>query len=198
MKLKIRESGLAMLLLLAISCTKEPVQAPSFATKFTDESALGTGGFTIGQSYGGGIIFYIDVTGQHGLIAATVDQGDDIVWYNGTYVRTFAIGRTIGTGASNTTLIIDAQGNTGSYAAKLCRDYLGGGYSDWFLPSLNELNEMYLRKNIIGNFSSYRYWSSTDGNGRQVILAGSQAFDDGRQLANDKSKNFRVRAIRAF
>ena len=88
----------------------------------------------IGQSYQGGIIAYIDSTGQHGLIAATADQSEGIQWYNGTNIVTGATGTAIGTGLTNTNAIIAAQGS-GSYAASIARDYNGGGYTDWFLPS---------------------------------------------------------------
>ena len=76
----------------------------------------------IGLSYQGGIIAYIDSTGQHGLIAATADQSEGIQWYNGTNIVTGATGTAIGTGLTNTNAIIAAQGS-GSYAASIARDY---------------------------------------------------------------------------
>ena len=88
--------------------------------------------FTVGQTFGGGKIFYIDGTGQHGLIVAPSDQSLTPQPFSlgtfGTHVTTGATSSS--NGSSNTTLIISIQGNTGSYAAKLCRDYRGGGFSD--------------------------------------------------------------------
>jgi hypothetical protein len=155
-----------------------------------------TGGATlaIGDSYQGGIIFWLDATGQHGLIAATTDQSTGIQWYNGTYTTTNAVRDGIGAGMYNTERIIANQ-STGSYAAQLCANYQGGGYGDWYLPSKYELDLLYLQKTAVGGFASAYYWSSTEnGNG----FAWEQNFDDGVQ--NDYDKNFTsyVRAIRAF
>lgn len=99
---------------------------------------------TIGRkNYQGGIVFYIDSTGEHGLVAAPTNQSNGIKWYNGAYFTTGATGKAVGTGLANTNQIILAQGAGGSYAAKLCADLVIGAYSDWFLPSKDELNLMY-------------------------------------------------------
>ena len=76
----------------------------------------------IGDSYGGGIVFWVDATGQHGLIAATADQSTGIQWYNGSYSTTNAVRDGIGAGMYNTERIIANQG-AGSYAAQLCANY---------------------------------------------------------------------------
>lgn len=76
---KIKAGIAVLLLLLAISCTKTSNNTSSNASVFTEsDSTNATQSFSLGQSYHGGIIFYIDGTGQHGLIAATADQGTDI------------------------------------------------------------------------------------------------------------------------
>jgi hypothetical protein len=155
----------------------------------------------IGDTYQGGIIFYLDGNGG-GLIAALADQSSSIQWYNGSYVTTGATGTAVGTGSANTDAIITVQGATEtSYAAGLARAYTGGGYTDWFLPSIDELNLMY--SNIgqgsslgnIGNFSSHFYWSSTEIN---VNSALRQGFSIGAQGNGVKFYEDHVRAIRAF
>jgi hypothetical protein len=153
--------------------------------------------FTIGQAYGGGIIFYVDGTGQHGLIAAMSDQSTGIAWNYNLPVATNATGLAIGTGAANTTTIISVQG-TSSHAASLCRLYYnGGGFSDWYLPSLYELNQLFLQKNIVGNFSTYYYWSSSE-----VNTSDAWGIDFGvsgpNQTSLYKNNSFMVRAIRSF
>ena len=163
---------------------------------------------TIGQSYGGGIVFYVTDGGSHGLIAATVDQGA-IRWYNGVYKTTGATSTAIETGLANTNAIIAAQGPAEtSYAAGLARAYRGGGYSDWYLPSKNELNLMYtnigqgnslnvapLPNTNIGGFANGNYWSSSE---YDVVNAWLRNFSDGKQINATKYHQLYVRAIRTF
>lgn len=145
----------------------------------------------IGKKYQGGIIFYLDSTGQHGLIAAPTDQSTGIQWYNGSYKMT-GTGTAASTGKANTVAIINKQG-IGSYAAKLCDDLVLNGYEDWYLPSKDELNLMY--KNIGGFSGPAPYWSSSEhGSDR----AWSMSFSNGYQGFNDKSLLLYVRAVRGF
>jgi len=170
-----------------------------------------TGGTTppaVGDSYQGGVIFYILQSGDpgyvngetHGLIAATSDQGLEIPWWNGSYVVTGATATALGTGSENTTLIISAQGNTGTYAAKACADYSvtvdGVTYDDWYLPSNNELNELHSARDVIPAFKPYNYlyWSSTeyDSNNAWVWYTNTIIW------GIDKKWSYAVRAIRSF
>jgi hypothetical protein len=158
--------------------------------------------YIIGQSYGGGIIFYIDGTGQHGLISATTDQSASIEWITGGSTQTTANGNTltaIGTGQANTNFMIAQTGYTGG-AAQVCDDYTvtvdGVTYSDWFLPSQNELIQMYVQKTVIGNMASSGYWCSSEYN---ATLAWRKDFGSGDNYAAGKGDNSAwVRAIRAF
>ena len=161
---------------------------------------------TIGQTYQGGKVAYVlqsgdpgyDANTPHGLIAATSDQSTGIRWYNGSYTPTLANGTAIGTGLSNTNTIITSQGATAtSYAAGLARAYKGGGYTDWYLPSNDELAKLYAMKvRGFGGFSNNYYWSSTEYN--SFAYAGIQDFFDGNQGFNYKDIPRSVRAIRAF
>jgi hypothetical protein len=168
-----------------------------------DKSKLdGIPTLSIGQSYQGGIIFWLDDTGQHGLIAATADQSTSIQWYNGTNRYTCTTGDGLYAGAMNTAMIIATQmadNQTGNFAAKVCADYSvtvsGVTYGDWYLPSKYELNLLYAQKTAVGGFASASYWSSTeDGND----YAWGQYFDGGYQYGSGKNFKYYVRAIRAF
>jgi hypothetical protein len=158
--------------------------------------------FTIGQVYGGGVIFYIDGTGQHGLIAAASDQSTGITWdlSSGNPLVTNASGLAIGTGAANTTTILNVVGN-GSYAASLCRLYYnGGGFTDWYLPSLYELNQLYFQRDVVGGFNSgfvTTYWSSSESNSSSAWGIDFSAPGP-NQSSIGKYNSIAVRAIRAF
>ena len=157
-------------------------------------NAAGVTTLTIGQAYQGGIIFWVDATGQHGLIAATSDQSTGIEWNNGTYTTTNAVRDGIGAGMYNTERIIANQA-AGSYAAQLCANYQGGGYGDWYLPSKYELNLLYLARTAVGGFASAYYWSSSE---YSFIYAWLQSFVSGGQYYDFKDSASKVRAVRAF
>jgi uncharacterized protein (TIGR02145 family) len=150
-------------------------------------------GFCIGQSYGGGIIFYIDGTGQHGLISATTDQSTNATWgCEGTYIN--GTSTAIGTGQANTTRIINGCSSAG-IAARICNDLVLNGFSDWFLPSRDELSQMFLNKNVIGGFTDEEYWSSSQ---VSYLQSFSINFNVGNYSAPHKLDPLYVRAIRAF
>lgn len=174
--------GIVLVFFIAGSCKKGDSTAASVTVK-------------LGDNYQGGIVFYVDATGKHGLIAAMADQATTDPWWNGTFLTTGATSLT--NGKSNTTAIINAQGNTGAYASKLCRDYRGGGYSDWYLPAKDQLDSLYVHKSLVGGFTDEYYWSSTE---FDLAEAWVQYFKDGTQNLDNTSDgaNVHTRAIREF
>jgi len=134
---------------------------PKDGSSLTDTCVIAVvSALEIGHAYQGGIIAYIDETGMHGFIAAPTNLDKylrGIAWGN-SGIETGATGIEIGTGKSNTKKIVQALGAEDS-AAKRCDDLVFNGYSDWFLPSRDELRALF-RNDILGYGKPY--WTSTD------------------------------------
>ena len=161
-----------------------------------------TCGLSIGDTHQGGIIFYLDGSGCHGLVAATTNQSTSASWYNGNSIDTRAYGSGLFEGKYNTAMINNTQGGASS-AAAICGNLSLGGYNDWYLPSIEELNKMYqnigqgntLGLGNVGNFANNVYWSSTE---TVNNYAWRQYFPSGDQLYDNKASTNNVRAVRAF
>jgi len=159
---------------------------------------------TIGASFDGGIVAYILQAGvpgydplvQHGLIAATSDQSTGIAWDGVGYGFLGATGYLLGTGRNNTEIAYQIMG--GGTAASVCRTYAGGGFADWYLPSKDELNKLYINRVAIGGFASGFYWSSSEVYYYGSDYAWFQHFLGGSQNYTYETDAFRVRAVRAF
>jgi hypothetical protein len=157
----------------------------------------------IGDSDGGGIVAYIFQPGDpryvagetHGLIATPSNQGVGNTFWgcSGTNIPG-AEGIVLGTGNQNT-LDIVSECETPGKVARLCDDLVPGGYSDWYLPSKDELSKLYLNRIAIGGFTGYFYWSSSEVND---LNAWFQDFDDGDQFSTAKTSTCYARAVRAF
>jgi len=129
--------------------------------------AAGTTHF-VSESYGGGMVFWVTTDGLHGLIAETIDQSTSSNWYN-------------------------AQDNISTNSTHSTAGQL---YTDWRLPTRNELNLLYLQRITVGGFASAFYWSSSE---EVSTSAWNQDFGNGFQNYDDKDYPFcPVRAVRAF
>jgi hypothetical protein len=159
---------------------------------------------TVGQSYQGGIIAYVlqagdpgyDVNVPHGLIAAPSDQSIGAEWGCYPIPLLGAGGTAIGTGAQNTIDIMNGC-STAGIAARLCGDLVLGGYSDWYLPSYQELNILHANRVAIGGFAPFYYWSSTE---YDESYAWFRPFTTNSSIEFNLTKNnyAYVRAVRAF
>ncbi len=151
--------------------------------------------FQLGDTYGGGVIAYLDETGQHGLIVAPADiaqapQGCFGTWINGT-------SGAVGAGQSSTNAIL-AVCSTPGIAARLCDEYVLNGFTDWYLPTVGEMqlcyNNLYL--NGLGNFAGYwYYWTSTIGN---EYYGPSYTFQQGGVYDVNRQDALFVRPVRSF
>ncbi len=158
-----------------------------------------TGGYPvhfIGESYGGGIVFFVYDNGQHGLIAAPANQSSAVVLVSG-FIPNFQKADGINAGRSNTIrLCAKNEAFSNNFAPQLCVHYQGGNFGDWYLPSKYELNLLYLQKTIVGGFTNSGYWSSTTGFGDGACW--TQNFSNGSQTTQQPSTTLAVRCIRAF
>ncbi len=128
----------------------------------------------------------------HGLIAAAQDLPGTYQWGCFGTAISGADGGDIGTGAQKTVDIVNA-GCGG--AAQACANLVLNGYSDWFLPSLNELQQLYTNRNAIGGFQNNWYWSSSE---YDSDYAWSFYFGNGGAYYGNKDYGTFVRAVRAF
>ena len=191
---------------------EKPYIPVSMAKKETDETGMIKKGekYYIGKEYGGGIIYYLDETGNHGLISAFTDQSDGVRWKNGISTISHSLGshrdrvtnangNGIGSGFMNTSIIISqltADNPFNSFAARECADYQSEGFGDWYLPSKHELDVLYHQREIVGNFKGDLYWSSTEYN---VGFSWGQSFHSyGGEYAYNKGTASNVRCIRKF
>ncbi|MFD2523286.1 hypothetical protein [Emticicia soli] len=163
---------------------------------------------SVGEHYGGGIIFYVYDNGRHGLIAATSDI-TNVSSGNGVTRITNARGNGIGAGMMNTMLLIAMQTNdnsSGTFAAKSCAEYNvtvdGVTYGDWYMPSLHELRLLYDKSFIVGGFLYHYtiYLSSTEGSIDWQF--GYWFADEGNRDSHleifSKTQTGRTRPIRRF
>jgi len=158
--------------------------------------------FTVGQLYQGGVIAYIFVPGDigyiagqtHGLIATTSNQSTSAIWgCSGTLVS--GTGSTLGTGLNNSSIIVNTC-TSSTIAAAICNNLTFGGYSDWYLPSRDELAKLYINRTSIGGSSNASYWSSSQSGS---TTAWSINFITGTSSSiTSKSSLLYVRAIRNF
>lgn len=159
-------------------------------------------GLEIGQSFGGGKIAYVDETGQHGLMVMETDLINPRTFgCLGTLIGvTGASNALYGSGYNNTLTIRSICDNpTASvnirYAATACNQQTIGGFTDWFLPSIDELQILYNNRALIGGFSTYWYSSSTeiDANNSKSLR-----FYDNSIAIIPKNQQINVRACRYF
>ncbi|MFZ4545559.1 MAG: DUF1566 domain-containing protein [Saprospiraceae bacterium] len=159
----------------------------------------------VGELFGGGIVYYIYDNGDHGLIASLTDISSNSIWFVGT---SSANGKSYHDGLKNSNSVVSAQGTSIVYAARTCRAYSAGGFADWYLPSLWEMNLMYQNAFMISykllndNISTtspitenVSYWTSTEFDNSLAFMF---YMATGTPYLDTKDKGYYVRAVRRF
>jgi len=146
----------------------------------------------------GGLVFYDKGSSTNGwqyMEAMPLDQVEAPWGCTGESVAG-ADGKESGKGKTNTQAIIKGC-RDGDTAAKKASAYRGGGKSDWFLPSKEELNSIYINLYSagIGDIENSLYWSSSEDSANNAWI---QKFSYGLQLSTIKNYKLRVIAVRSF
>jgi len=125
---------------------------------------------TVGERYRGGVVFYVDGSGEHGLVAAT-------------------------TNVSGKSRGMDSENFTWYDAKAACENFVSEGYNDWFLPNAWQLNQLYRQKDVVGGFDDHLYWSSSQEDAEEAWY---QSFYSGDENHEVKQVSGRVRPVHAF
>jgi hypothetical protein len=154
---------------------------------------------------GGGLVFLISGGLTYEMAPNTwgANETTGIQWCSDT-ILSVTTSTAVGTGSANTTAMLTSASSfvaCTSSAPNAVRAYAGGGLTDWFLPSQDELNAMYTYS-LVGGFNSAtygfpsgQYWSSSQANTNDAWY---QNVDYGNQNDGSKASTLRVRPVRAF
>ena len=177
---------------------------------------------SIGDFYQGGVVFYLDSFGG-GLIVDIADLSnpnpvggttslDTLLSRWGNYSDNVpgTSSPFLGSGETNTQNFISFYSN-GNHAAHLCVNSNRGGYSDWFLPSKEELEEIFSYKSLIDSVSLlnggylfddfaalYPYWSSTQTSSTSDYRYAYAVYSGDFSVLRSKIIEYKVRAVRSF
>jgi hypothetical protein len=175
------------------ACTIGTAPVPGNISVSADDASPVTADVLVlgyGCIYQGGYVYSVDdttpVSSSIGGAAVETSDAGTLAWSNGSLVATGASSST--DGAANTATIIAVQG-AGSYAASACVQTIAG-YSDWYLPAINQLIAIYQNANGQVGLSS-PHWSSTENSTLRAWLLIS-----GTQVTTSKNTALSVRCVR--
>lgn len=162
--------------------------------------------YYVGQATGGGVVFHVYRGAdnlEHGLIVSIVNQSTSSQWTDNTVITS---GNSYWDGQSNTDTITSSGATSGAW--KLCNDYSYGGFTDWYLPAIDELGILFSNKyninktlstiagaNSLNTIPNITYWSSTE---FTQYTAFFYNFNTSQIAGSTKTNTIFVRAIRQF
>ena len=167
---------------------------------------------TLGSFYQGGVIYWLDPekSYKHGLIADINDAPNSLKagysWDTNPPSKTNATNDNDYAGKIDTTTIIKAIGTTRAQAANACATSTNQGYSDWYLPSMQELSHLFEMKTTIEKAAKAEsgqtlgnspYWSATEYHLNSAWTVSSMGGSFHANTTN-KRHTLSVRCVRAF
>lgn len=162
-----------------------------FLTKKLAINAIGLGGkvaYILTASDPG-----YDANVKHGIIVASADNSP--VEWGPVNVLTGASSLLYGDGLNNSNLIFNAAGGAGQYAASIARSSTLNGYTDWYLPSVAEIQKIAISKTVLGYIGDY-YWTSSENSISKATRI--NLFNNEVQYSQPKNNFHRCRFARNF
>jgi len=156
----------------------------------------------VGDFHEGGVVFYLDETGLHGLVS-TLSHLDVAYWGCDSMLVDGADGTAIGDGDQNTMDIFDACSTDSLvHAAYICSTYEVNEFNDWYLPSKDELQLIKDKENTLANLGIELigwFWTSSEVDIERAWAINFMSFEGELEPAElGKGAQFKVIAIRAF
>jgi len=147
--------------------------------------------YNIGDVLGGGLVAEVLGNNQYKIVSVELfnDASSQYIIWGDTANETF--GRSFTDGITNTDAML-ATDPLSETAATISRAYNGGGFNDWYLPAIDELEPLYQNRVILGLNSNF-YWSSTESS---TTFAYVKSFGNGSNAISQKSSANNVRAVR--
>lgn len=161
----------------------------------SEESSLRVTTHYIGEYYGGGVVFYVDEEGKHGLITTTIDKSTRKQQKSETFILTNPVRDGITTGKFNTERINVMKGE-GANDAQEIDNQRNAILSEWYLPTRYDLIKMYNNRAVLGGYTEFaRGWKSTE---VSSINQWFESFVTGGEFSNGKDDAVYIRVIREF
>lgn len=180
--------------------TPDPSDGTNYSTlaetsPITDESSTLAETHYIGESLGGGVVFYVDDEGKHGLITTIIDKSTRKQQRSEAHILTNPVRDGITTGTFNTERINVMKGTVAD-DAQGAEYYQDDRLSDWYLPTRYDLIKLYRNRAVIGGYSDFaKGWKSTE---TSSVNQWYQSFVTGGEFKNGKDDAVYIRVIRKF
>ncbi len=165
------------------------------SSTFTSEPSTSVETHYVGESFGGGIVYYVDDEGKHGIITTIIDKSTRKQHKSETFILTNAARDGIATGEFNTDRL-NAMTGKGETDDQVVENYRDANLSDWHLPTRYDLIKLYRNRAVIGGYTEFANgWKSTE---VSSVNEWYRSFITGGEFSNGKDDAVYIRVIRKF